>query len=50
MVKEIKSEWFVVNQSKIRINFAGRVKNFHNVDLWGILGAGLGKWREIGWG
>jgi hypothetical protein len=26
------------------------VKNFHNVDLGGISGIGLGKWREIGWG
>ena len=50
MVKEIKSERFVVNQSKIRINFAGRVKNFHNLSSNGVLEAGLVELREIGWG
>lgn len=33
MVKEIKTEWFAVNQSKMLINFAEIVKNFHTVDL-----------------
>jgi hypothetical protein len=28
---------------------AGRVKNFHNLNLRGTLGIGLFKWREIGW-
>ena len=48
MVKEIKSETFAVNWGKMWINFAGRVKNFHNVNLGEILGIGLVKWREIG--
>jgi len=34
----IKSEMAEVNSNKILINFADRVKNFHNVDLWGVLG------------
>jgi len=49
MVKEIKTEWFVVNQSKMLINFVGRVKNFHNVDLKGILRIGVIEWKGIGW-
>jgi hypothetical protein len=32
------------------INFADRLKNFPNMDLWRALMVGLVKWREIGWG
>jgi len=38
-----------VNSSKMLINFASMLKNFHNLDLRGILGIGLVMWREIGW-
>jgi len=48
MVKKIKTEWFVVNQSKMRKNFAVGLKNFHNVGLGGILGIALIKRKEIG--
>jgi hypothetical protein len=30
-------------------NLPVTVKNFHNLDLRGILGIGLMEWREIGW-
>ncbi len=43
MVKKIKREWFVVNQSKMRINFAERVKNVHNVDVKRDFGDWAGK-------
>ncbi|MFX0201065.1 MAG: hypothetical protein ACFFCW_33520, partial [Candidatus Hodarchaeota archaeon] len=49
MFKKIKAEWFAVNQSKILTNFASRVKNFHNVDLWGVFRIERGELREIGW-
>jgi len=47
MVKKIKTEWLPVNQSKILINFAGVVKNFHNVALRGIFRIETGDWREM---
>jgi hypothetical protein len=50
MVKKIKSDLLAVNSGKMLKNFAGRVKNFHNLNLNGILGIGLVKWRGIGWG
>lgn len=50
MVKKIKSEWLAVSSSKMWTNFAGAVKNLHNVDLKEILGIELSRWREIGWG
>jgi hypothetical protein len=46
----IKSESLPVNYGKMWIKFAKWVKNFHIVDLIGILGIGLVEWREIGWG
>ena len=33
---------------RIGKNFANRVKNFHDVNLTGILGIDLVEWREIG--
>jgi hypothetical protein len=32
------------------INLTSAVKNFHGVDLKGILGIGVGRRKEIGWG
>jgi hypothetical protein len=32
----------------LEINLKDTVKNFHNLDLNGILGVGLVKWREMG--
>jgi len=50
MIKKIKSEALAGNFNQMRINFAGRVKNFHNLKLRGILRIGLFKWKEIGGG
>ena len=47
MVKKIKIEWFTVNQSKIRINFADGVKNFHNLNLKRILGLNWSSGGEL---
>jgi hypothetical protein len=31
-------------------NLVSAVKNFHNLDLWGVLRIETGESREIGWG
>ncbi len=49
-VESRSMQYFNRKSIELEKNLVRAVKNFHNLDLWGVLRIETGESREIGWG
>ena len=48
-VESRSMQYFKRKSMELEKNLVSAVKNFHNLDLWGVLRIEAGESREIGW-